>query len=340
MSILKVGKEEDNLTEDEKIAILKERNGTRTSTNELAAPSSHLYGLNYSFTGGISKNIWSGLNPDMIQIRNVIETFFVQLFEWEGIDRNFKHRMEHILFKEGRVAIVKLPNGEIYPVEYTHNDDYKDFYGNPLRINITTDNDYNGAEFKEGEFVIIYNNHVKHGTMTFMYERLRQVVRALRDVDNASTLSSPKWAANISSDDQAWVDVLDAMNSDLPVVPMGNIDFKEAGITDISGTDYSDSRMSVFKFQLSTMLKFLGLKVNDGQVKAERQTEMEVSRNDEFDSQIFQDMYNSRFDKLEELRALGLTIDLKETELINGEDPDKDEVNGEVNKVIQGEEND
>ncbi|MFV0534491.1 MAG: hypothetical protein ACK5MR_12655, partial [Cumulibacter sp.] len=68
--------------------------------------------------------------------------------------------------------------------------------------------------------------------------------------------------------------------------------------------------------------------------------EMEVSRNDEFDSQIFQDMYNSRFDKLEELRALGLTIDLKETELIKGEDPDKDEVNGEVNKVIQGEEND
>ncbi|MFV0535438.1 MAG: hypothetical protein ACK5MR_17575 [Cumulibacter sp.] len=130
------------------------------------------------------------------------------------------------------------------------------------------------------------------------------------------------------------------MNSDLPIVPMGNIDFKDANITDLSGTDYSESRMSVFKFQLSTMLKFLGLKVNDGQVKAERQTEMEVSRNDEFDSQIFQDMYNSRFDKLEELRALGLTIDLKETELINGEDPDKDEVNGEVNKVIQGEEND
>lgn len=318
-----IGKEHDRLTPAQEIEILKLKNGTRSGTDNIGLE------LTYSYTGGLGRSMFENINPDWIQIRNVIETYFVNLFTWNGVDDDFKREVEKILFRHGKVAIIQLPNKEFVPVQFTYEKDDEDFYGNPKKITIVTTNNFNGRVINKGKFVIIYNNHIRHGTMTFLYERLRQTVRALRDVDNNSLLSRPKWGANVSSSDQAWVEILNAMNSDNAVVPLGNIDFIEAGMIPLNGEDRSQSLITTYDFQLKNMLKLIGLQVNGA--KLERQTELEVTKNDEFDGFILEDMGKQReqaIDKLNEIGLTGVTVEM------NTED-EEDEVNGEVNKKLQ-----
>lgn len=335
-----IGEKHDRLTESEEIEVLKLRNGKRTYAGD---PGLGLWGLTHSITGGIGKSMWENTNMDWVFIRDRILTYFVNLFEWEGeyVTPDFKRELERILFRFGKVAIIKLPDGTFVPTQYTCKDQDLDFYGNPKRIQIVTTNKFSGKVYDKGDFVIIYNNTARYGTLNFANERLRQIVRSLRDVDNASTLSRPKWGINTTDDDQAIVEAESAMNSDQWLIPLGNINFQDMDIQNLAGDDNTETKINTYAFQLSNLLKMLGLKVNDGNIKAERQTELEVSRSDEFDNLLIMDMFNRRKEKLEELKEFGLTIELKETELITGEDPDKDEVNGMLNKAInRGEDND
>lgn len=272
--------------------------------------------LNYSYTGGIAPSIYENANPDWVQIVNLIETYMVRLFQWEGIEEDFRGEMEHLLFRHGKVAIIKLPNGDIYPTHFSHNREDEDFYGNPKEITIHTRNKFNGMRFKDKDFVILWNNHKKTGTLTFLYERLRQTVKSLRDVDNNSLLSAPKWGVNITADDNAFIDVIDAMHSSASIIPFGNINFREMGVENLSGEDRADSMIETFRFQLSTLLKMIGLRVNNGTVKAERQTKEEILTNDEFDGFILDDMFKVREDKITALNELGLQISIVENENI------------------------
>lgn len=328
---LVIGEKHNRLTKSEEIEILKLKNGTRSGTEGVI-----LTGLTHSLTGGIGKSLWDNVNMDWIFIRDRILTYFVNLFEWEGKDvtPNFKRKMEKVLFRHGKVAIVKLPDGEFVATEFVHEDHDRNFYGEPTRIQIVTTNEFSGTNYEEGEFVIIYNNTSRYGTLNFANERMRQIVRALRDVDNASVLSRPKWGINTSDDDAAIVDAENAMNSDRWLVPMGNINFQEMDIHPLNGEDLTETKINTYSFQLSNLLKMLGLQVNDGNIKAERQTELEIARNDEFDSLLIKDMFDRRKEKLEELKEFGLDITLAEPEVLK-ENKDKEQVNGKLNQAIE-----
>lgn len=325
---IKIGSMDSRMTPQEEIEILKLKNGSRSGTEGLLWA-----GFNYSYTGGLPRAIFGELqtNPDWIQLRNVIETYFVNLFTWNGLDKNFLRKFERILFRYGKVAVFKTPDGEYLPGQFTYAKEDTDYYGNPRKITIVSATKFNGLKLREGNFVIVYNNHMHRGVVEFMWERFRQWTRALRDIDNNSMLSRPKWGANISKNDAAWVDVMDAMNSDAPIVPMGNIDFQEAGIQDLAGADRADSLITTYDFHLKNLLKLIGLQVNGA--KLERQTELEVSKNDEFDALIFDDMLERRKEGVEALIEFGMTGVSVELEL-EEEQEQSEELNGATHKEL------
>lgn len=328
-----IGSQEERMSESEEIEILKIKNGTRTYAGGLPTRPFHYE----SFSGGIATTMWENTNMDWVFIRDRIKTYFVNLFDWEGQDvtPEFKREFESILFRYGKVAVFKTPSGEYFPAQFTHKKEDEDFYHNPKKIKIVTTNDYNGKEFKEGQFVIVYNNTSKYGTLNFANERLRQIIRALRDVDNASLVSRPKWGLNITDDDAAIVDAERALNSDRALIPLGNINFQEMDIQDLSKEDNASTKINTYSFQLSNLLKMLGLKVNDGNIKAERQTELEIARNDEFDNMLIKDMFERRQEKVEELKEFGMDIELVENEIVSGEEnEDKEQVNGKLNEKL------
>lgn len=326
---------EQQMTEEEKIKILLAKNGTHSYAGTLP-----LGMLDNSYTSGIATTMWENTNMDWVFIRDRIQTYFVKLFEWEGEDvtPDFKRELERILFRYGKVAVFKTPAGEFFPAQFTWNKKDEDFYHNPKRIKLVTTNDWNGKILNEGEFVVIYNNQSRYGTLNFANERLRQIVRSLVDVDNASLLSRPKWGVNTTGDDRAIADAELAMKSNKAFVKIGNINFQEMAIQDLSKEDNAETKINTYSFQMSNLLKMLGLKVNDGNIKAERQTELEISRNDEFDNKLIEDMFDERMDKIDDLKEFGMKIELKENEIVNEslkeETPDKDSINGEVNKKL------
>lgn len=320
---IKIGAKHDMVSKDEEIAILKAKNGTRSGT----IGEGEMY--HGSFTSGIGKNLWENKSIDWIAHRNIIERYFISLFEWEGnFKPDFRRELEKILFRYGKVAIFKAPDGEFFPAQFTFTREDEDYYGNPKKITIVHTNEaLNGTELGEGEFVIIYNNVLKHGTLDFLNERMRQVVRALKDVDNSSLLSRPKWGLNITEDDAAIYDIENSFNSDKAFVPMGNIDFNVVGLEDLSGDDLTKTKMETYLFQRSNLLKLLGLDVNGEFAKKERQTEEEIAKNNEFDGMLIKDMFDMRIEKLEELKEFGMTISLeqKEEEVKRPEDEREDD---------------
>lgn len=339
MTNLKIGEKHNRLTESEEIEILKLKNGKRSYAGDTALG---LWGLSHSLTGGIAKSMWENQNIDWVFIRDRILTYFVNLFEWKGKDvtPDFKRELERILFRYGRVAIIKLPDGTFVPTQYTCKKEHLDFYGNPKKIQIVTTNKYSGKIYKKGDFVIVYNNTARYGTLSFANERMRQIVRALRDIDNASTLSRPKWGINTTDDDAAIAEAEHAMNSDQWLIPMGNLNFQDMDIQNLAGDDNTETKINTYAFQTSNLLKLLGLQVNDGNVKAERQTELEISRSDEYGGLLTKDMFDRRKEKVDELKEFGLDIDIEQSEELK-EDTDKTDLKGEVNQAIErGAEND
>lgn len=329
------GKDYDNLSESEEVAILKAKNGSVAGTLPLFLDEG-LIELTSSYTGGIGRDIWRSTTPDMVQLRNLISTYFARLFKWSGsedVDRHFIKRLNNILFRNGKAALVKFPDGKVRPVEFTWNDKDEDFYGNPSKITIITTNAFNGRIFRANQFVIINNNHNGSGTLTYMWERMRQTIRALRDVDNNSVLSAPKWGVGLSASDAGYIDVAAAMNSNKPIIPLGGVSFTEAGVQDLTGEDRADSKINIYEFQLKNLLKMIGLEVNSA--KMERQTELELSKNDEFDGFILQDMYESRLEVLDEVKEK-LDFDLRiEFVIEEVEENEETELNGEVHKRLE-----
>lgn len=330
-------------SEEEDILVRK-----NTTSETKSNHSVRTLGIGMSFTDGISPSLWKNNNVDWVLHRDRIRTFFINIWNYESKDESFtpdfRRTMEDALFKEGRVALIKLPNGKIYPAKFTWEKEDEDYYGTPKKITLSTNNDYNGKMMfntdEKKTFVIIWNNTTRKGTLHYAWERLRQIVRALRDIDNAGILSSPKWGVNISTDDESWVDIMDAMLSRAPVVPMGNIDFTEANVQSLAGEDQADSKINLYTFQLSNLLKLLGLKANMFN-KKERMSELEVSRNDEFENIFIKEMFERRKEGLEDAKEhLGIDIKIIEDEIITGENPEKDDQNGELNKAIEEETND
>lgn len=328
-------------SEKEQEDILVRRNITSEKSSNTTATS--YLGIGKSYTGGISPSMWKNNNVDWILHREKIKTFFMEIWDYESSDENFtpdfRRMFEEILFMEGKCALIKLPNGKIYPAKFTWEKEDEDYYGNPNKITISTNNMFNGKIIYEGNFSIVWNNTSRRGTLEWTWERMRQVVRSLRDVDNAGLLSRAKWGINISADDESWVDIANTMESDSAIVPMGNIDFTEANVQNLAGQDYTQQKIDLYSFQLSNLLKLLGLKANMFN-KKERMSELEISRNDEFENLFIQDMYERRLEGLELAKeTLGIEIKVLENEIITGENPEKDDVNGELNKNIEEETN-
>lgn len=338
----KFGTKMNRETESETIGVLKHRNGTRTLSGASVSD------LILSETYGLARSLWGGhVHVDTVLIRDTIETYFVNAFEWEGIDRKFHTMMEKILFRHGKCAIVKLPNGDIVPAQFTWKKEDEDYYGKPKKITLATNNKFNGKIITEERFVIIQNNSKGPedglkglGTLEYSWERIRQITRALIDVDNASLLSRPKWGANLSADDAAIHDIENAMNSNRSIIPVGNIDFAQGGLEDLAGNDATQSRINILQFQLNFLLQLLGLSVNEGNVKAERMSEMEVAKGDKFEkanmdgekNALMKDMMKERIVAAEEAKEkLGWNVTIAE--------PVEDkplEVNGALNKAKVG----
>lgn len=342
MEQIKLGKKEDLMTEKEIENVLYAKNSRSTLKNGqvLAGDRSLTYGLAYDIWG-------KGVLPDVKLFVNKLKSYFGNLFEWNGKDvsEEFKLKLEHILFQHGRCAVVKMPNGEFFPVEYNWNEEDEDFYGNPEKITIITNNKFNGRIFKKDNFVIIKNNSEGEnqegkGTLFFAYERLRQINRSIIDVDNASIAARTKLGAKISPDDNSLVDIENAYHSSRVIIPTGNADFGEEGLEDLTADDRTDVKINSYHFQVNNLLQLLGLSVNEGNIKAERMSELEVAKGDKFAegevNLIILDMYQRRQSKIEALKELGMDINLwkVESEVITEKD-----VNGELNKEKVGVDN-
>lgn len=290
--------------------------------------------------GGIALNPYISTDPDVKLLLTTLRRYFSTVWEYEGVDKRFTRRMEKILFDEGSVAIVKLPDGEWYPTAYVYDNklDTGLYDDDPIRITAVTDNNINNMKFKEGEFFVIHNNTEIQGTLRNAYERIRQTTRALRDVYNASTISAPKIIFAGDEDDRKRVDVARAYMSKLPYAYVGEGGKDDFQMLDITPEDRTQIRIMGYRFLLADLLQFLGLKVNDGDFKAERQTENEIARGDKFDNLLMVDMDRERADGIKRGAKLGCPLRIKEPEIIYGES-EKDEVNGEVNKKIMEAEN-
>ncbi len=312
-----IGKKE--LDDKGKIEAFKLRTMKYNSTNPLALP----------YAGALSIDIWDNLNLDTLWIRDRLQTYFFNLFKYNGMEKQFQRELEYILFRYGKVAIVKLPNGEIVPVNFSHKVKDENFYGTPTKITIHTKNKFNGIKVDEKDFVLGFNNITRVGTLVLGLERIRQTVRALVDVDNNSLITRPRWWVGMNEDDEKWKDVEDAMHSDKAIIPKGNIDLIGGDIVEFTPEDRSVAKQDTYKFQLQNLLKMLGLKTNDSQ-KAERMSELEIARNDEFDNLLLLDMFDRRDEMLEEVNDKFSQSFSLDREHIEEEKPD--EVNGALNK--------
>lgn len=318
------------------------KNSTSYSSNALVSSSIKNLTINRSWAGGLGIDPWESVNRDVIMIRDVVKRYFTRLFKWEIEGwtsykvNKFVTKFEHLLFENGELAIVKMPDGDFLPIMYEAKEEDLDYYQYPTLIKAVSEfnDELNGMEFEEGEFVIVRNTSDRKGTIWFVYERLRQVIRALQDVDNASFLKRPKWALGITKDDKIWIDVFNALNSDEPIVPIGTSGLlKDNGIADMSADINVMENIETFKFLFTFMLKMLGLNVNDGMVKAERQTELELTQAQEFGNLLIEDMFIERECIEEELANMGLKMRLTKTEE-SAHDDEKNKVNGEENKNL------
>lgn len=337
MEDLKLGGKK--ISKEEEIKILKLKNGSRSYSGDIP--------FEYSIRGAFSSDIWEPTNQyniDLHLIRDRINTYFVNLFDWElnnfsteQMKHTFLKRLEHYLFRYGKVAIVKYID-DFIPIQFVNTknekgEEFLDYWDEPTKITAVSNFKLlNNKIFDEGEFVIIYNNTNKLPTLSLFTNRLIQTARALIEVDNSSLLNRTKWAVNIDKDDNLIYDLENAFRSNKIFLPVQNNEFKNGDFQDLTGNDLTATKIDTFSFQLSFMLKLLGLKVNDGNIKKERMSEIEVSRNDEFDNLLIEDMFRMRKNKEKELKDFGISLTIKENELITGEIKSKDDLNGEVNK--------
>lgn len=312
-----------DLTDQQKIEWFKIRTAKITTNNSWSV----------SHPGGLIKDIWTTTHQDTLFLRDRLITYFFNLFEWKGLEPQFRQELERILFRFGKVAVVKIGN-DFFPVQFTWDNDKRDFYGRPKEITITTDNEYNGTVYNNyGEdFIIMYNNYTKIPTLLLAWERIRQTMRSLIDVDNSSLLMRPKVFVGVDETDSKWVDLNESLMSEQAVIPAGQLQLGK-DIEQLEGAgDNTIAFQDNYQFQLSNLLKMLGLKANMHN-KAERMSELEVSRNDEFDNLLLKDMFDRRIEGIEDLKTLGMQgITLPYNEAIEGNE-EKDEVNGELNKA-------
>lgn len=329
-------KNKNEVDVQKEVNVLVERNSTSTSTNNYIRTAKLIDVLDID-GDGISLDLWNNISLDWVMFRDILERYMVTNFKWEIKDKDFYRpeefvkKLEQLLFRHGNVAIVKTPDGNVYPANFTYVKDDCDYYGVPKKITLITDNKFNGKIIYEKNFVIMYNTSSRKGTLDLSLELMRQTVIALKDVYNNRLMSGVKFGVGISQDDDMYIDLYNAFRSKDPIVPLGNSKLLNSEVHDMSQEDRAEEKIRTFEFLMSLWLKVLGLKTNPE--KLERQTELEVARNDEFDGNLMLDMYNNRQSKTEELKdKLGIDMTLPMTQEIKGEDEDKDEVNGEENK--------
>lgn len=333
MKEIKLNPVNKNLSKEEEINLIKLKNSKITATGDLFGVSFS----NMSYKSGFGSDIWiepNDLNIDLIFIRDRIKTYFVNLFEWDyKIDDDkmkhlFTRKLEYILFRYGKVAIIKLPDGNFFPFPYVHKE--LDIYDEPIKISILSKNgSLNKKIYKKGEFVIIYNNDSKLPTLGLAWNRLIQINRALIDVDNSMLLARAKWAFPITKDDTIMEDAEIQMRNDNAFIKLSDDLIRDNTIQLLQADDRSMQKTELYQFQLTNLLKMLGLKVNNANMKKERVTEIEIARNDEFNDLLIQDMWRCRNEKISEMKKFGIYMEIKEIEL---EEKEKDELNGEVNK--------
>lgn len=246
---------------------------------------------------------------------------------------DFGNLVEEKLFMKGKVALVKMPDGIVRPFDFTYNFKDCDVYKRPRRIRLVSpiEKKFNGLYIGEGDFHIIYNNSQKASSIVFVWNRLKQVMNAMIGVDNAQKVSMPKYGIGEDVSDTTFEILNKNYGSNNPFIPLGNGIFNVSNqVQDLTQEDRTEGRITVFQHQLSLLLKFLGFKGNSGGDKKERQTELEVAKQDEFGMLLFKDMEAERIRGAERAsEVLGNTITY---ELDMPDEQQKEELNGEENK--------
>lgn len=252
--------------------------------------------------------------------------------------RDFQRKLEKILFQDGKAVIFKF-NKKWYPSAYTTDDVSFDFYGNPKSVKI---NLYLGLETKEEkiieidkleDFIIVYNNSDKKGTLWYLWNRLKETVKRMWDLDHSNAVSRPQILWKAKNDDASIRDVeLSIKNTDKSVVKIPTT-FKE-NIEIWSPPDVTASRQSQVVFYINFLFKFLGFDVNEIQ-KQERETELEVRKTETL-TVLIKDMYLEREAVFKDLTERGFKISIDYDEKLERNKEESQKVNGEENKKITG----
>ena len=291
--------------------------------------------------GGYSTEYWLNywLHLDAIM------RFFLNIFEYEGLDRKQNIVLEEILFWNGKAALIKSPDGQIVPVAYTTKKwDITGKFSKEISVIAfgNTTNKIIGKTYKENEFIELYNKAWPLATIVFYLDRLDKAVQALISVDLDALISTPIWAifSDISDKEAQSIKsaILNARRGGDNIVNLSNMESMDE-LQLFEAKSRSKELQEYYENIKRSSLGLLGLQVNEMSNKAERVTEMEINRSDVFGQELFKDMFRSRQMNLDKSQqVLNKAISLKDIEYL--EQPEKEDKKVEPIIEEKGDKND
>lgn len=270
---------------------------------------------------------------DLWLLIETLKSVFNQIFKWKGLSKKENRKLEELLFLNGKVAIVKLPEDMLYITEYSCEEGQYDNYGYPKAITIIDKNNkvMNNKKFTK-DFAVIFNHISKQSLIYLTWNRLLSYLEALRRLDVVNRTSDMKILVSENADDLMFQDLNAKWYSEEPFLKVNGELFSSERFEQIALTDNAKIKEELLLFHLDLILTYLGFKTGNLSDKQERQTELEVANNDKFNGLILENMYEMRLEGQEEIKEkLGLNITIEEPKLLK-EETNKDEINGEENK--------
>lgn len=248
---------------------------------------------------------------DLLKLIQILKQYMLNKWEYENSSYNFVVKMETLLFELGTCIVFPAPDGEYYPVNYSYDPKDLDYYGEPKKVVIVSDNALNGKVLTKGNFVILKNNSMRVNTLYGLYDRISSYVRSLVDVDNVGFLSRPKWfIGDIDNPTQA-AEMEQAYANDNVFV--SGLNFKAEAI-ELNNSDKSKTYQEIFMFNMNMILKFLGISVEDLIDKKAQQNVEEIKKQQNFENEVQKDFLNARLENIRLMNGIGYNISFKEPE--------------------------
>lgn len=244
-------------------------------------------------------------------IKMLNRTAFGEEFVGDDATKYLKDALEAHLFN-GQVAVFREPKtGEIVASSFTYDTSDLMAHNNlPTKVRIVSDKAIiNGIELKIKNVALGWNNSNRVSEIAYDLTDIEMIINSTMSLSMAIKKSKPKTLIAGDEDNTLAADIYKAITSDnwIEYVPVG---VKELQQMDIRFDTGFKEKMEMVIASVSQYLKWKGWETNGLINKKERQTEHEISNNDEFKHFLIWNKIVERKELAEQMKEkLGMNIE-------------------------------